>query len=240
LLRKVAELAQETALPVWTHLSQSTAENEVVGRRSGCTPTELLQRVGLLNPSLIAAHAIHVSDDDIQRVAAAGATIAHIPKGNATGGFIAPTVKMKEAGVKLALATDNLTQDMVEAMRWCLALARVQVGGVSASWQPRNVFEMATQAGANALGKGDKIGLLRPGYLADIVVFEFRRPHLRPLLNPLGTLVHDGCGRDVEHVFVDGCHVIANGRSTTVDVERVLADAQRAAEKLSRQVALAA
>ena len=72
----------------------------------------------------------------------------------------------------------------------------------------------------------------RFSFLADLVVFDFRHAHLTPLLDPLGTLVHDGCGRDVEHVFIDGRQVLAAGVPTLVDAARIRADAQRAAESL--------
>jgi 5-methylthioadenosine/S-adenosylhomocysteine deaminase len=232
LLGKIADLSRETGLRVWTHLSQSARENDVVLKRSGRTPTGLLERVGLLGDRLIAAHCIHLGDDDILRIADSGATVAHVPKGNATGGLMAPTPKLKRAGARIALATDNLTQDMTEAMRWALAVARVQLGSVSPEWQPRDAFAMATVAGARALGSEHEMGRLAPGYLADMVVFDMRRPHWTPLLDPLGTLVHDGCGRDVEHVFVGGRQVIAGGEPTMVDGARVRAEAQRAAEAL--------
>jgi 5-methylthioadenosine/S-adenosylhomocysteine deaminase len=91
---------------------------------------------------------------------------------------------------------------------------------------------MATSAGAQVLGRAHEMGRLAPGYLADCVVFDFRHPHLTPLLDPLGTLVHDANGRDVEHVFVDGRQVIANSAPTLVDAARIRAEAQRAAEAL--------
>jgi 5-methylthioadenosine/S-adenosylhomocysteine deaminase len=232
LLRKVADLARETGLRVWTHLSQSELENRVIRERSGCTPTELLDRVGLLTDRLIAAHCIHLTDGDIARIAAAGATVAHVPKGNATGGSMAPTPRLKRAGARLALGTDNLTQDMTEAMRWALAVARIQLGAVSPDWQPRDVFAMATSAGARALGVAHELGRLAPGYLADLVIFDFRRAHLTPLLDPLGTLVHDACGRDVEHVFVDGRQVVADGDATLADARRIRAEAQAVSEAL--------
>ena len=232
LLTKVSGLARETGLRLWTHLSQSPLENRVIRERSGCTPTELFERVGLLNDTLLAAHCIYLTDDDIGRIAASGMTVAHVPKGNATGGAMAPTRTLKKAGARIALGTDNLTQDMTEAMRWALAVARVQAGSVVPDWQPATVFEMATRAGAKALGMDHEMGLLAPGYLADVVIFDFRRAHLTPLLDPLGTLVHDACGRDVEHVFVDGKQVIASGAPTTVDAARIREDAQRAAEAL--------
>ena len=237
LLAKVANLARETGVTTWTHLSQSPLENQVIAKRSGCTPTELLERVGLLNDKLIAAHCIYLSDDDIARIAASGMTVAHVPKGNATGGAMAPTPRLNQAGARIALATDNLTQDMTEAMRWSLAVARIQLGSVSDQWQPRDAFAMATTTGAAALGRAHEMGHLTPGTLADFVVFDFRQPHLTPLVDPLGTLVHDGCGRDVEHVFVDGRQVLAEGQPALVDAARIRADAQRAAEALWRRAA---
>jgi 5-methylthioadenosine/S-adenosylhomocysteine deaminase len=232
LLAKVAALSAETGLNIWTHLSQSPLENRLIAERSGCTPVELLERLGLLNERLIAGHCIHLSDSDISRIAASGLTVAHIPKGNATGGTAAPTARLKAQGARIALATDNLTQDMTEAMRWGLAVGRMQSGQVSEEWQPEHVFAMATSAGAEALGRKGELGCLAVGAMADLVVFDARRPHFTPLLDPLGTLVHDGCGRDVEHVFVDGRHVIQSGAPTLVDGARIRAEAQRVAEKI--------
>jgi 5-methylthioadenosine/S-adenosylhomocysteine deaminase len=145
---------------------------------------------------------------------------------------MAPTPRLKRAGARIALGTDNLTQDMAEAMRWALAVARIQLGAVSPEWQPRDVFAMATSAGARALGVAHELGRLAAGYLADLVVFDFRRAHLTPLLDPLGTLVHDGCGRDVEHVFVDGRQVVAGGEVTLADAGRIRAEAQAVSEAL--------
>jgi 5-methylthioadenosine/S-adenosylhomocysteine deaminase len=232
LLQKVAAMARDVGLRVMIHLSQSPAENTVIRERSGATPAELLARLGLLNDRLIAAHCIHVTGDDVARIGGAGVTVAHVPKGNATGGSMAPTPALRAAGARLALGTDNLTQDMAEAMRWALAVARVQERAVDPSWQPRDVFQMATANGAAALGLAHEMGRLATGYLADLAVFDFRRPHLAPCLDPLGTLVHDAQGRDVEHVFVDGRHVVRDGKPVLVDETAIRVAAQTVAERL--------
>lgn len=232
LLRRAGEFTRANGLKLSTHLSQSKLENAQIQARDGCSPTELLECCGLLNADLIAAHCIHMSAEDIARFGAAGATVAHVPKGNATGGGVADTPALRAAGANIAIGTDNLTQDMAEQMRWALANARTHLGRVAEDWQPEDALAMATSNGAAALGLGQSMGRLAPGFFADIVAWDFRRPHLVPLLDPLGVLVHDANGRDVEHVWVQGRQVVSGGRSLLVDETRLMAQAQAVAENL--------
>lgn len=231
-LVEIRKAAESRGLRVNTHLAQSRTEVEQIRRRCNKTPAELLDDVGLLNDRLTAAHCIFVTDSDIARCGRAGINMAHIPKGNATGGTIAPIGKLRAAGAHLALGTDNMHADMVEVMRWALAMGRVQEGKVSDAWQPADVLRAATMGGARAMGLADEIGSLAPGKKADLVAFDFRRPHLVPDVNPIGTLVHTGQGRDVELVLVDGRVVVEGGRPTLVNMQAILADAQRAADAL--------
>lgn len=232
LLYLIAGASADRGLRVATHLSQSRVENDRVRERSGCTPTELLEAVGLLNERLIAAHCIHVSDTDVARIGRAGVHVAHVPKGNATHGAIAPTLRLRAAGARLALATDNMHGDMVETMRWALAMARLQAGGITDAWQPETVHAMATRAGAAAMGEDARLGRLAPGLKADLVAFDLRRAHLTPAIDPLGTLVHAGRGGDVAMVMVDGRIVVEGGHATLVDEERIRRDASMAAVAL--------
>ncbi len=235
LLRQAAELARDAGLRTTTHLSQSKLENAQILKRDGCTPAELLARTALLDERLIAAHCIHMTPDDMARFGAAGATVAHVPKGNATGGAIADTPALRGAGANIAIGTDNLTQDMAEQMRWALATARIRLGGVHQDWQPEDAFAMATVNGARALGQQGVLGEVAPGAQADLVVWDFRRAHLTPLLDPLGTLVHDANGRDVEHVWVAGRQVVRDGAPVFADEAAVRAAAQRVSEDLWRR-----
>ena len=231
-LRELAALAGAHDMVVSTHLGQSKVEVERVKARTGRTSTEVLEDVGLLNHRLMAGHCIYVTPSDIQRMAKAGAHAIHIPKCNAASGRMAPTPAIKRAGVNMALATDTQHGDMVELMRWTLATARVQTGGVDDEWQPHHVFHMATLGGAKALGMDHDIGSIALGKKADLVVFNANRPHLRPHVNPLGLLVHTAQGRDVEMVIVDGDIVVENALPTRVDMERVCLEAEKAAREL--------
>jgi len=232
LLEEIGRFAAPRGIRVATHLSQSRLENRRIQEREGSTPTELLEATGLLNDRLIAAHGIYMSDSDIARAGRAGIHLAHVPKGNATGGQIAPTRRLRNAGVSLALATDNMHADMIEVMRWALCMARVQAERIDEDWQPADVLHMATLGGACAMGMQDDIGTLAAGKKADLVAIDYRRPHLTPRTNVLGNLVHTAQGRDVDVVIVDGRVVVENARPTLVDVEAIVADAEAAAAAL--------
>ncbi|QIB35220.1 amidohydrolase family protein [Ancylobacter pratisalsi] len=236
-LREIRRARDATGLTVSTHLAQSPLEAEFIAHRDGMTPTELLDDVGLLDARLIAAHCIVMNDSDIARAGAAGITVAHVPKGNAGGGMMAPTRALREAGANLALATDNLLGDMIEAMRWALCIGRLQTGTVTPDWQPEDVFAMATGNGASALGLADEIGALTVGRKADIVLVDIDRPSFVPLLDPLGNLVHCGQGSHVRHVVIDGVLRVCEGRAVGIDEEDICRQAQRTAENLWQRAA---
>lgn len=231
-LKRIAQAASERGLRVNTHLAQSRTEVDQIRRRSGKTPAELLEDVGLLNDRLIAAHCLFMTESDIARAGKAGIHVAHIPKGNATGGTMAPTPSLRQAGARIALGTDNMHADMIEVMRWALAIARIQVGGVTQDWQPADALGMATRNGARAMGLEHALGSLEKGKLADLVAIDMRRLHLTPCVNPLGNIVHVGQGRDVELVVVAGRVVVEGGLSTVVDSEQIRWEGQRAAQAL--------
>lgn len=232
LLRQVREMRDATGLRINTHVSQSQIEVDFIRERDGMSPPELLEEVGLLDDRLIGAHCIHLSTSDIDRLGRAGSHLAHIAKGNQTHGTTAPTHALRAAGMNLALSTDNMHADMVELMRWALATGRLQEGRITEAWQPAVVFEAATMGGARALGLDHEIGSIEIGKRADLVLFDFRRPHLRPLTNALGTLVHTAQGRDVHTVIVGGDIVIQGGEPTRVDKMAVLDAAEAATAAL--------
>ena len=231
-LKRVAQEAQARDARVNTHLAQSSTEIKRVKQETGKTPVQVFADAGLLNDHLLCGHCIYIDETDLPRFAASGAHVVHIPKCNAASGRMAPVHKLKYAGMNIALATDTQHGDMVELLRWALATGRIQEGGVSERWQPRDVFAMATINGARALGLEEELGSLAPGKRADLVVLDCRRAHLTPLTDPLGNLVHTAQGRDVEMVIVDGRIVVEDGHATLVDEDEIIADAKQVAAGL--------
>jgi 5-methylthioadenosine/S-adenosylhomocysteine deaminase len=235
-LRDVNAERRRLSVRVMTHLAQSFLEVEQVRKRDGMTPTEVVAAAGLLDDGLIAAHCLVMTDADIAAAGRAGITVAHAPKVNLTGGYLPVTSRLRRAGANIALATDNMHGDMVETMRWALAAGRLQEKAVNDFWGSADVFHMATLGAAQALGRDHDLGSLTVGKKADVVLLDFRRAHLTPHFNPVGTLVHTGHGRDVATVIVDGRVVVEEGHATLVDEERIRRDGAAAAKALWTRV----
>ncbi len=231
-LREIAALAERHDLPISTHLAQSQDEVDWVRARHDRSPVELLDELGLLNERLLAGHCIHVDEADIARLGRSGAHVVHIPVGNAMSGRIAPTRRLVDAGAPICLATDTMHGDMIEVMRWTLAVGRLQAGFVADDWQPRDVFAMGTGNGATALGWADRLGQIAVGMLADLAILDFRHLHLTPCIDPLGSLIHNATAADVESVLVNGELVIDQGRATHVDEAEIRAEADRVCQAL--------
>jgi 5-methylthioadenosine/S-adenosylhomocysteine deaminase len=230
LLREVKKLADAHGGNVHTHLSQLPAEIEAVKARTGLTPPQLMDKLGLLNDKLIAAHCIHMDRHDIELCGKAGMTVAHAPIGNAKGGRIAPIMELQEAGARIALCTDTFSGDLIEAMRWAISMQRINRQGNVLD--PKTVLGWGTRAGAEALGMGDQVGSLEVGKKADIVLLDNRSPTLAPLIDGYGVLVHSASGHDVDTVIVDGKVVLAGGRLTLADGDAIVANAQTVANTL--------
>lgn len=234
LLREVAALAAAGGGAIHTHLAQSRAEVEVVRARNGRSPAATLAEAGLLGPRTIAAHCIHLDAADIALCGAAGMTVAHSPIGNAKAGEVAPILALAAAGARIALCTDTMSGDMVEAMRWAAAMQRVREGG-RLVLDAATVLGWATRAGAAALGLGAEVGAIAPGMKADLVLLDRTSPSLAPVVDGPGIVVWSASGHDVETVIVDGRIVLERGRPTRADGAEIVRAAQGVAERLWRR-----
>ncbi len=216
-----------------THVSETAAENAAVAQQhGGRTPTEVLADADWLHGDVpvVAGHGVHLSADDLRRLAAAGGAVAHCPGSNlklASGAL--PWAATRGSGVLLGLGTDGCSSsndlDMWQAMRQAALLARLTSGRPDVAGA-HEVVRAATLDGARALGLGDLVGSIEPGKRADLVVVDLERPHLTPV-HDVHALVVFAAGRaDVRDVLVDGVPVVRDGRSTRVDEPRLLARAR--------------
>ena len=236
-LRGCAALSAEFGLPMQTHLAESQTQAVIGEQRYGRSLVAHLEVLGLLGPGLSVAHAIWISDTDIERLAAADVTAVHNPLSNLRlGSGIAPVRRMLERGLRLALGSDGAntsdTQNLFEAARLAAGLSRVVEPDESRWLAAAEVFGMATEGSAAALGWSSRIGCIAPGCQADLVLLDLAQPVYVPLRDALRQLVHGENGAAVDRVLVGGRLVVDGGRVLTVDEPALRRRAQAAAERL--------
>ena len=229
ILGELNELASSRGLGRTVHLAQSEQEmaqvREVTGGR---TSPEYLDDNGWLGPDVLAAHCHWCNTSDIDLLAQKGVTMVHCAASSSRRGYhrLVHIPALLDAGVNVTLGTDNMSEDMFEAMRIGIVVNRGMRRDGKAP-MPAEVLSWATTKGAKALGRED-LGSLEVGKKADLSVVRLDRPHLVPLLDVVSSLVHYGQASDVESVMVDGDWVMKDDKVLTMDQDSVMEAAQDA------------
>ena len=219
----MADYAQRKGMHV--HVSETQSEHEGSLTRWGLTPFRILDRYGVWDTRAIAAHCVWTTEDDWAGMAEKGVACVHNPVSNLKlGSGVAWIPAMKAAGVPIALGTDgvssNNNQDMFEEMKF----AAVLHNGVTRdplALLPQDVLAMATREGAKALGR--QTGRIAPGYVADLILVDFTRPHLTPCHSVMDNLVYAAHGSDVVMNMARGKVIYENGSFLTLDLEDIRA-----------------
>jgi len=219
-------LADQLDRRIQIHLHESAQEIENELNTSGKRPIARLQELGLVNASLMAVHAVHVTDDEIALFADAGVVVAHCPRSNlklADG--IAPIAAYKKAGVTVALGSDsaasNNVMDMPGEMRTAALLAKAQAQDATAL-PASQALRMATLDGAESLGLADSIGSIEAGKWADVACIDLRHINSQPVYDPISQLVYTVQPHQVSDVWVAGKQQVDNGALTHIDVDDLL------------------
>ena len=224
-------LADQLDCPVQIHLHESAREIEESISETGLRPIARLAKLGLLNSSLLAVHAVHLTDDEIGEFASAGVSVAHCPRSNLklADGF-ARVTSMLDSGINVALGTDgaasNNVLDILGEMRTA-ALFGKAVSMDAEALSASQMLRMATLEGARALGLADDTGSVTIGKWADLTCIDLDRLHSQPVYNPVSQLVYATNAEQVSDVWVAGRHLLDTGELTHIEQRDVL---QRAAE----------
>ncbi len=238
-LKKAKEIADRFGALVHIHLSETKEEVSLIKARYGRRPPAHLHELGLLDDRLLVAHAVQLVDEEIELLAARGVRVAHCPESNLKlGSGVAPVAAFLEAGIRVGLGTDgpasNNDLDLLTEMRTA-ALLQKGLSFDPTKFPARTVFRVATEMGAEILGF-TRCGRLAPGWLADLVVLDLKKPHLTPLHDPFSLLVYSARGGDVTDVMVAGEFVLREGRVTMFDEEEVREQVNLIGEEIRKMI----
>jgi 5-methylthioadenosine/S-adenosylhomocysteine deaminase len=233
-------LAAEFGARFNIHAAENAAEVAQVVASTGRRPVELLNDLGLLGPTTVLAHAVDLTNAEIEMIATSGSSVAHNPLSNmklASGFCRVPD--LLNAGVTVGIGTDGTASsndlDLYMALRFA---ATIHKGN---SLNPLVVpaaaaLRMATIDGARALGLEDTLGSLEIGKRADIQILAHDHPNLIPSFDPVSTVAFAAGRGDVRTVIVGGKVVVDNGIALHVDMERVAAEVRTFATRLQTAI----
>jgi 5-methylthioadenosine/S-adenosylhomocysteine deaminase len=232
---------------IHTHLAESETEMEdskTLNKKyelpfpDAKTPVEFLDKIGVLDENLIAAHCIHVNDNDIKILKERKTKISLNPLSNAKlGNYMPPIPKMIQSLDKIGLGTDgpssNNTLDLFDTIRF-LALYYKGLHHDPILIKAEEVFKLATIGGAKAIG-WEGIGTLEQGSFADIVTINLRKPHLTPNFNDdyiLNHFAYSMKGTDVNNVISNGNVIVEESVLLNQDIEMSLDEIEKITHRL--------
>ena len=230
-LQDAAALARKYHAPILIHLSEMKKENDDSYKNNGMSPTQYLDKIGVLGPEIVGAHCIFVDAADQKTLAAKGVGCVHNPSSNmmiASG--VSPVPDMRAAGIAVGLGTDgpagsNNDLDIMEEIDLAAKLAkitRMSPLGLNA----KAVVEMATIDGARALHMDKEIGSLEKGKKADVVLIDLDAANAVPMYDVYAAIAYALKGSNVDTVVIGGRVVMRDHKLLTVDEEAAIAKAR--------------
>lgn len=223
-LEYFANLAYDNDAIYHIHLSETLTENENCIKKYGKTPTKLIHDAGAFKAKVLAAHCVHLNDEDISIFSQNGGIIAHNPTSNLKlGSGIAPINKYKDAGINITIGTDGTSSNNSLNMLKELNLAALLTCGVNydpLAVSPEDVIRWATNA--TALGFNDT-GVIKEGNRADFIILSGDAVNMIPCHDAPSNIVYSANASNVKYVFIDGKLLYKNGEFLTIDKEKVVA-----------------
>ncbi len=221
---RLGTLAQELDIPIHCHLHETASEVDNALKLNNQRPFERLNQLGLINEKFLAVHGVHLNEHELKIMAQQGCTLVHCPASNlklASG--IAPTAQALNLGVRVVIGTDgaasNNKLDLWEEGRIASLLAKGSSLNATI-WPAAQLLKSLTCDAATALGFENKLGRIKPGFLADLITIEMnQQAHQAPALEIASRLAYSGGARDVVEVWINGQQVVSKQQFLGVTAE---------------------
>jgi 5-methylthioadenosine/S-adenosylhomocysteine deaminase len=229
-------LADEYDAPYLLHVSETQSEVQESLEKHGRTPVGRLADLGVLSPTTVAIHGVHLTDEDIALLAQYETGVVHCPESQlklASG--LTPVPKLLGAGVKVGLGTDGAASNNDLNMFGEMATAakvHKMIAGDATALPARKALSMATRQAAQVLGLEDRLGSLEIGKRGDMLILDLDRPHTVPMYDVTSHLVYAAHASDVRTVIIDGCVVMRDRELLTLDEGEIFARAREMAREI--------
>ncbi len=217
LLQGMTDIARDYGSGIHIHLLETRLQAEVCRHRFGHTAVQALDRLGVLSARCSLAHAVWLTDRDVELIAERNAIVVHNPAANGRlGSGRARIADLRENGATIALGTDGAASSDNQSL-WDAAKLAALIHNDGSDWvDSHQAFAMATSGGASVIGRTDDLGRLAVGARADIALIERAGPGLAGAADVEAAMVLSDGGCGVRHVLVEGELVVHEGKCITM------------------------
>ena len=237
-LREISDLSKDLDGIINIHLSETKGEVENSLKEHGMTPISYVNSLGLLDNHVIAAHCVHITDEEISLVKDKKFYPIYNPTSNLklASGFT-PVDKLLKNNIIMGIGTDgdssNNSQNLLQDMHIGAIVNKAREMDEEAV-KAIEILKMATINGQKALGIS-KAGLIKEDYLADLTIFNLKSYNFTPKNNLINALVYSATAEDVRDVLCDGKFVMRNRELVNLDEERIKFEVNRHFEELVKR-----
>lgn len=240
-LKRILEIARKHDMKLTCHLAENTWRRDMVRERYNTTAIDYLYHADLLGGDVIGSHVVYATDEEVGQLKETDTKVVNTPlcEMKICDG-IAPIPKMVKQGVTVCLGTDggmwNNSNDIFREMKGMSLLHTIN-GGIR-SLTKKEILDMATINGAKCFGLEKEMGTIEEGKKADLLLIETNTPHMQPIRmgkneNVTSAIIFNATGQDVTDVFVNGRHVVSNGKLLTMKTEKIMNKVKAASEKIA-------
>ncbi len=223
-LKYVSDLAYQHHMPLHIHISESKNEVDNCIAQHQMTPVQLLDSIGFFQVPVIAAHCVHITEEDILILKKHNVSVVTNPVSNMKlGNGFAPVKELVQAGVNVCIGTDGAaSNNSLNLFREMTILSMIQKGihADACTMKAGETFNMATVNAAKALGE-PLLGRIDVGMLADLAIIDLNTPQLNPADDLMSALIYSMNGSEIESVIINGQFVLKNHRFVNIDEKEV-------------------
>jgi len=239
-LKFAKRLANDYQIFFFIHVAETKWEVEEIKKIHGFTPVAYLYHLGILDPNTVLVHANWLTEEEMAIIRDTEVKVVHCPESNlklANG--LSPVPKLLDKNILVALGTDgcasNNNLDLFQEMSTCAKIHK----GFSLDptiMSTQTVLKMATVSPAQMFFLN--IGMLKKGNLADLIIINFKQPHLFPFYNPYSHLVYAVHGTDVKTVIINGKIIVEDKKLLSINSQKIKTNIYNLANKIKQHLSL--
>jgi hypothetical protein len=233
-LKRIADISKEYNIPIHIHLSETKVENDECLKKYRKSPSEVFDECGIFDGRVIAAHGVHLSDNDLDILKEKEVSIVHNPSSNLKlSSGICDVSRLLDYGINVCLGTDsassNNKQSMLKEIEIASLISKLKAAD---NLKAYDVLKMATINGSKALGIDNMVGTIEVGKNADIILIDIDNINHLPCNDLIASICYSTYDSDISYVMIQGDIVYENGTYNYLDIDKI----KYMANKLSKEL----